>query len=142
MEHGILSRYKNKPNNFQGPLQYGVKLIAEGGRGGRVVNVSSIAGITGISAKGGSSPYGVSKFGLCGLTKIMALEYAPEKIRINAIAPAAIETDLIKQYIEMAADKVSLAFSKLNRTKIRKVIIVLGKGKSNDCGIKSTCWAW
>ena len=81
--------------------------MVESGQGGRVVNVSSIGGMTGVCSKGGSSHYGVSKFGLTGLTKIMALEYAPEKIRINAIAPAPIETDLIKQYIETAADKAS-----------------------------------
>ena len=34
----------------------------------------------------------------------MALEYAPNKIRINAIAPGAIETEMIKKYIETSPD--------------------------------------
>ena len=86
--------------------------MVECGHGGRVVNVSSIGGMSAVTKKV-ASHYGVSKFGLTGLTKIMALEYAPEKIRINAIAPAPIETDLVKQFIETAANKVNLSFLKI-----------------------------
>ena len=78
-------------------LKYGVKLIEQGAKGGRVVNISSLAGLSGVCYKSGTSHYGTSKHALCGLTKIMALEYAPYKIRINAIAPTAIETDMIRK---------------------------------------------
>ena len=46
------------------------------------------AGLSGSPAQlGGCSHYGTSKAALHGLTKIMALEYAPNKIRINAVCP-------------------------------------------------------
>merc|ERR1712090_93068 len=53
----------------------------------------------------GAAHYGASKHALCGLTKIMALEYAPNKIRINAIAPTVIETDMVRKYLSSAVDK-------------------------------------
>jgi len=86
-------------------LKYGVKLIEQGAKGGRVVNISSLAGLSGACYKAGASHYGASKHALCGLTKIMALEYAPNKIRINAIAPTVIETDMVRKYLAGAADK-------------------------------------
>ena len=62
-----------------------------------MVNVGSQAGLSGSPTQmGGCSHYGTSKAALHGLTKIMALEYAPNKIRINAVAPTAIETNLVK----------------------------------------------
>ena len=85
-------------------LKYGVKLIEESGNGGRVVNISSLAGLSGATYKAGASHYGTSKHGLCGLTKIMALEYAPNKIRINAVAPTVIETDMVRKFLSTAAD--------------------------------------
>ena len=74
--------------------------------------------------RAGASPYGTSKHGLCGLTKIMALEYAPNKIRINAIAPGVIETEMIKKYIETSPDpeKTKNRFSEENP--------LLGPGKT------------
>ena len=86
-------------------LQNGVKLMVECGNGGRVVNVGSQAGLSGSPAQmGGCSHYGTSKAALHGLTKIMALEYAPNKIRINAVAPTAIETNLVKVSSEISED--------------------------------------
>ena len=85
-------------------LKYGVKLMEESGNGGRVVNLSSLAGLSGMASTAGCSHYGVSKHAIGGLTKIMALENAPLKIRINAIAPSPIETDLVRQFKASAAD--------------------------------------
>merc|ERR1712150_111290 len=86
--------------------KYGVKLMEQqDGGGGRIVNISSIGGMSGICAKGGTSHYGVSKHALIGMTKIMALEYAHLKIRINSVAPTAIETDMVRAYIENSDDK-------------------------------------
>ena len=47
----------------------------------------------------------MSKYAVVGMTRIMALEYAQQKIRVNAVAPTAIETELIRAYIENADDK-------------------------------------
>ena len=56
--------------------------------------------MAGVSADGGTAHYGTTKHALHGLTQIMALEYAKNKIRINAVAPTAVETALVKQYLD------------------------------------------
>lgn len=64
---------------------------------GAIVNVASVAGLKGTPALGA---YGVAKAGIVNLTKTMALECAPDGVRVNAICPAYIETDLNRDYIE------------------------------------------
>jgi len=58
---------------------------------GNIINISSILGLRSIK---GLPAYSVSKAGLNHLTKVMALELAPRGIRVNALAPGYIETDL------------------------------------------------
>ena len=53
------------------------------GNGGRIVNMSSIAGIAGISAGASASHYGATKHALNGMTQTMAIEYIPAKIRLT-----------------------------------------------------------
>jgi NAD(P)-dependent dehydrogenase (short-subunit alcohol dehydrogenase family) len=65
--------------------------------GGAIVNTASIAGLIGFP----NMPiYVASKHAVIGLTKAVALEYAKQNVRINAVAPAAIET---RMYEEVAA---------------------------------------
>lgn len=60
-------------------------------RGGSIVNVSSLAGSTSYPAHGA---YSMSKWGLRGLTRTAAIELAPSNIRVNAVLPGNIRTDM------------------------------------------------
>jgi 3-oxoacyl-[acyl-carrier protein] reductase len=61
---------------------------------GRIVNIASIAGKEG---NPGLVPYSMTKAGVIGLTKAYAKEVATRGILVNSVAPAVIETDILKQ---------------------------------------------
>ena len=63
--------------------------------GGSIVNIASISGLRGSLKR---SAYGSSKGGVVMLTKVMANELAPLGIRVNAIAPGPVETEMVKQH--------------------------------------------
>lgn len=68
-------------------------------RAGAIVNVSSVIGVYGHA---GQSNYAAAKSGLNGLTRALAKEVAPYRVRVNAVAPGFIETDMLDGMSDLA----------------------------------------
>lgn len=79
---------------------------------GSIINMSSIIGIRG---NAGQSSYAASKAGIIGFTKSIALELGSRNVRVNAIAPGFIETDMTHYLKEGEAAKAFLAKIPLGR---------------------------
>ena len=71
--------------------------MVEQGSGGSIVNIASAAGLIPFA---GRPAYAAAKAGLIMLTRSFALELAPHRIRVNAVAPTFVETDLGRQTLD------------------------------------------
>ena len=83
----------------------GIPHIAKSG-GGSIINMSSIVALRALP---GRDCYTAAKGAIASLTRSMAVEYAPQKIRVNAIAPGVVLTDRVKKLMESAKDIEKLA---------------------------------
>ena len=72
-------------------------------RSGRIVNLSSVAGDKGGR---GQTNYAASKGAINAFTRALAVELAPRRITVNAVAPGVIETEMSKDVRELAGDEV------------------------------------
>lgn len=82
-------------------LKYEIPAMLASG-GGAIVNTSSVAGHIGMA---GVSLYVASKHAVEGVTKSVALEFARQGIRVNAVAPAAIKTDMVDRFVGKEGDQ-------------------------------------
>jgi A-factor type gamma-butyrolactone 1'-reductase (1S-forming) len=73
-------------------LQDEVKQMLAQGRGGSIVNAASVAGLLATPTAG---PYVASKHAVLGLTKTAAVEYGRYGIRVNAVSPGAVRTEML-----------------------------------------------
>lgn len=77
-------------------------------KSGSIINIASVSGLIGVA---GQSNYCASKFGVIGLTKALAKEVASKNVRVNAIAPGYVDTQMInkvKTIDELSKNKYSM----------------------------------
>lgn len=84
-------------------LKYGIAAMLGNSGGGVILNMSSVVGLVGF---GNLPPYSASKAGVIQLTRAAALEYASQKIRVNAICPTAVRSPLVERFINNSPDPV------------------------------------
>ncbi|MGI9499850.1 MAG: SDR family NAD(P)-dependent oxidoreductase [Geminicoccaceae bacterium] len=80
--------------------QAAARHMVERGEGGAIVNIASVLALEVI---GHLAPYAASKGGIWQVTKTMALELARHEIRVNALAPGYIETEINRGFLRSAA---------------------------------------
>ena len=82
----------NLGGTFRCCRAFGAAMV-EHGRGA-IVNVASLSGLE--FGGGGRVPYGASKGGVTGLTRALAIEWAPMGVRVNAVAPGIVATPMVR----------------------------------------------
>jgi NAD(P)-dependent dehydrogenase (short-subunit alcohol dehydrogenase family) len=75
-------------------MQEEIRQMLRQGWGGSIVNMASVGGLV---ATPGAAAYVASKHAVIGLTKAAAVEYGPHGIRVNAVSPGAIRTEMLHQ---------------------------------------------
>ena len=92
--------------------RFGLRAMQKLGRGGSVINTSSFVAVIGTL---GCDAYTAAKGAINALTRSLALEYGPEGIRVNAIAPGAVQTDRMARFQASNPDHVKFAESNRHR---------------------------
>lgn len=89
--------------NLKGVLncsQVAARLMADSGTAGSIVNIGSLGAVNGFPGRGA---YAATKAGVHHLTKILAIELATHRIRVNCVAPGFVRTDMVEQLAESGA---------------------------------------
>lgn len=119
--------------NLYGPAQitqYVLKNMVKQ-KNGSIINLSSISGL---DANAGNAAYGASKAAVASLTRTLSKELAKANIRVNAIAPGYVATDMNSQISEDYLKKMTehISFGRLaNVDEIAKLAVFLGSDDSS-----------
>lgn len=98
---------------------------------GRIINISSMWGQTGASCE---VHYSTAKAGLIGMTKALALEFAPSGITVNCIAPGIIDTDMNREIEKGALDEFVSSLPMERMGKAYEVASLAGFLSSEESG--------
>ncbi len=96
-------------------MKYQLKQMVEQGEGGSIVNTSSVSGIR---PQPSTPAYVAAKHGVIGATKQAAMDYGDHNIRINSVAPGAIDTPMLRGALEqfgLDPDEYAKQLSMINR---------------------------
>ncbi len=83
------------------------RVLVDQGQGGKIVNISSLAGRVAQQQYGGYTP---GKFGVIGLTQMLALELAPHKVNVNAVCPGSTDTDMMDGTFRRTGERMGIPF--------------------------------
>ncbi|BBK43069.1 3-oxoacyl-ACP reductase [Allostella vacuolata] len=101
---------------------------------GRIVNIASVAGKEG---NPNASHYSASKAGVVSLTKSLGKELAATGIRVNAVTPAAVETDIFKQMTQQHIDFMLSKIPMARFGRIEEVAALVAWLASEDCSFST-----
>ena len=88
------------------------KVLVEQGQGGRMINISSLAGRLAQPQYGGYTP---AKFAVIGLTQMLALELAPYNVTVNAICPGSTDTDMMDGTFRRTGERMGVPFEMIKQ---------------------------
>jgi 2-dehydro-3-deoxy-L-rhamnonate dehydrogenase (NAD+) len=110
-----------------------IRVMRAAGRG-RIVNIASIAGKEGNPTL---VPYSAAKAGVIGLTKALAKEVATLGIYVNAVAPAVIETELLRQMTQETVDMLVAKIPMGRVGKAEEVAALVAWLASDECSFST-----
>jgi NAD(P)-dependent dehydrogenase (short-subunit alcohol dehydrogenase family) len=100
----------NLTGTFRACRVFGARMIEQ--RAGRIITIASLASFTGFFEV---SAYTASKAGVAGLTRALAVEWAPHNVTVNAIAPGVFRTDLNSALLDSPRGKELLTRTPMQR---------------------------
>ena len=115
----------NLYGTFYVSREVGKVMIAQG-KGGHIVNMASISGVSALPRESGGSNYCASKAGVIGYTKSLAVEWAPFNVVVNAICPTHIRTPLIQKVMDEKPEMEKYYCSNVRTGRIGEIREVVG----------------